>query len=78
LIDRNTNKYSLAGHPAVRVEFTGKQFNPVTGETQQRVIVLASIIDGKGYEIVVSAPDSKFSNYATLFGRMISSFRVNG
>jgi hypothetical protein len=78
LIDRNANDYYLAGHPAARVEFTAKQFNPITGETQQRMVGLASIINGKAYSIAASAPDSKFSDFAAQFGHMLFSFRVNG
>jgi hypothetical protein len=78
LIDRNANDYYLAGHPAARVEFMAKQFNPITGETQQRMVSLASIINGKGYSIAASAPDSKFSDFAAQFGHMLYSFSVNG
>jgi hypothetical protein len=76
--DRNANDYYSAGHPAARIEFTAKQFNPITGETQQRMVSLASIINGKGYSIAASAPDSKFSDFAAQFGHMLYSFSVNG
>ena len=77
LVDRNANDYYLAGHPAVRIEFTTKQFNPITGETQQRLVALGSIIDGKIYLIVISSPDTKFSDYTAQFGHMLYSFKVN-
>jgi hypothetical protein len=77
LIDRNTNDYGLAGYPAARVEFTAKQFHPITGETQQRVVILASLINGKGYLVALSAPDTKFSYYTKQFGHMLYSFKIN-
>jgi hypothetical protein len=76
--DLNTNDYYVQGHPAARVDSIMKLFNPITGEIQQRIVALASIIDGKGYEIVTSAPDAKFSDYAATFGHMLYSFKVNG
>jgi hypothetical protein len=58
LIDRNANDYYLAGHSAARVEFTAKQSNSITGETQQRVVGMASIINGTIYQFVISGPDA--------------------
>jgi hypothetical protein len=77
-VDLNTNDYSISGIPAARLDAKYKMPNPITGEVQQRVVGLASIINGKGYEIVTSAPDAKFSDYAPTFGRMLYSFKANG
>jgi hypothetical protein len=47
------------------------------GETEQRFVGLTTIIDGKGYTIATAAPNAKFSDYASIFGHMIYSFKVN-
>lgn len=77
LLDYNRNSYYVAGHPAIRSVFTAHQFNPILGQIQERVLQFLTIINGKGYSLGYVSPDTKFSDYSSIFAQMVYSFKTD-
>ena len=78
-LNNYATQYSgIAGknNPAIIAKGTFISHNPITGSTEQKIVLIYSIIGSKGYIIGMMAPVNEFPDYyQQAFGGMLYSFQ---
>jgi hypothetical protein len=61
-------------NPAIIAKGTFISHNPITGPTEQKIVLVYSIFGSRGYIIGMMAPANRFSDYSQTFESMLYSF----